>query len=341
MNNPDPTGDDRTRIRLGGAAAWLACLASFLVLGCGPKRPDRIAVIPQTEGNMIWEAAHVGAEEAAHRYGAFIYWNAPTREDDVEAQIALVDRIVAQGYQGLVLAPDQALALMTPVRRAISRSIPTVVIGSPLAMPPGGNLFYILNDDEAGGRLAAQRVGEMLRGTGTVALLGIDPDLTGIMTRTRVFEQVLAQDYPGIRIVEKRMGSFNFPHEQQAAQDTINSHPDLDAIIALMATTVDGTLSALDSVPNGHRIGVIGFDVASPPLFDRNPGLNCIIQEDTRAMGEQAVALIVAKLGGRSVATQTKIEPRMITRENVDSPAVHHMWSQDWTLGHSPWSPIQ
>ena len=341
MDDPDPTGDDRARIKPGGAAAWLACLASLLVLGCGPKRPDRIAVIPQTEGNMIWEAAHVGAEEAAHRYGAFIYWNAPTREDDVEAQIALVDRVVAQGYQGLVLAPDQALALMTPVRRAVSRGIPTVVIGSALAMPPEGNLFYILNDDEAGGRVAAKRVGELLHGTGTVALLGIDPDLTGIMIRTRAFEQTLAQDYPGIRIVEKRMGSFNFPHEQQAAQDAINSHPDLDAIVALMATTVDGTLSALNSVSNGHRIVVIGFDVASPPLFNRNPGLNCVIQEDTRSMGEKAVALILAKLRGGSVARETKIEPLVITSENLDSSAVRHMWSQDWTLGHSPWSPIQ
>ena len=34
------------------------------------------------------------------------------REDDVEAQIELVDRVVSSGYQGLVLAPDQALSLL-------------------------------------------------------------------------------------------------------------------------------------------------------------------------------------------------------------------------------------
>ena len=321
------------------ASAWLTGVVCLSAAGCGPQPPDRIAVIPQTEGAMIWEAAHVGAEESAHQHGAFVYWNAPTREDDVEGQIAIVDRVVDSGYSGLVLAPDQALALITPVRHAVARGIPTVVIGSPLGMPPGGGLFYILNDNEQGGRLAAQHVGELLHGSGTIAVLGIDPDLTGNMIRARAFEQVLSRDYPGIRILEKRMGSFNIPHEQQVAQDTIASHPGLDVIVAMMATTIEGTLSALNSVPGGDRIKVIGFDTANWPPFDRNPSLDVLFQEDTRAMGQKAVDLILDKRAGRSVPVQTTIEPRMTTRENLNSAEVQRMLSQDWTLGHSPWSP--
>lgn len=319
-------------------------LAALVTLGglsgCQGRGPARIAVIPQTEGTMIWETEHVGAEEAAYRHGAAIYWNAPTREDDVEAQISTVDRVVDQRYDGLVLAPDQALALMTPVRHAVARGIPTVVIGSPLAMPPGGDLFYILNDNEQGGRLAAQRVGELLHGSGSVAVLGIDPDLTGIMIRTRAFEETLSQDYPGIRILDKRMGSFNIPHEQQVAQDTINTHPDLDVIVAMMASTVEGTLSALHFVRGGEKIKVIGFDIENWPPFDRN-SLDCLIQEDTRAMGKQAVELILARRDGRSVAMQTTLPPRVLTRENMGLAEVQNMLSQDWTLGRIQWSPIQ
>jgi ribose transport system substrate-binding protein len=320
--------------------ALATCIALGGLCGCSGRATQMIAVIPQTEGTMIWEAAHVGAEDAAHRHGASIYWNAPTREDDIEAQIAIVDRVVNERYDGLVLAPDQALALMTPVRRAVARGIPTVVIGSPIAMPSGGDLFYILNDNEQGGRLAAQRVGELLHGTGTVAVLGIDPDVTGIMIRARVFEEVLSKSYPGIRILDKRMGSFNIPHEQQVAQDTINSHPDLDVIVAMMAPSVEGTLSALQSVAGGGKIKVIGFDIANWPPFDHS-NLDCLIQEDTRAMGEQAVDLILARRDGRSAAAQSTVPPRVITRDNMNSPAVQRMLSQDWTLGRGPWSPIQ
>ena len=85
---------------------------------------------------MLWDAAHAGAEIAASRTGSTIYWNAPMREDDVAAQVRLVDQVVSSNrYEGLVIAPTQALSLISPVRRALSRNIPTVIIDSPLSAP--------------------------------------------------------------------------------------------------------------------------------------------------------------------------------------------------------------
>jgi len=288
-------------LRLG--LAGLVFAVAVFAASCNSHPQPRIAVIPQTEGTIFWEAAHTGTEEAADPAGIFIYWNAPTREDDVEAQIALVDHVVDGNYQGLVLAPDQALSLITPVRRALAHGIPTVIIGSPLPIPAGGNLSYILNDDEEGGRLAAERVAALLGGHGSVALLGINPDVTGIMIRARSFEHCLARNYPGIRIVEKRTGSFMFPHEQQVAEDTLRANPNLNVIVALMSTTVDGTLSALDGRRVKSSVKVIGFDSAdsaSTPPFDRTPSLDCVIQENTRAMGQQAITRIFRQKPRRS-----------------------------------------
>lgn len=329
--------------------AGLACAVAVWVASCNSHSQVRIAFIPQTEGVAFWESAHTGAEQAATPAGISIYWNAPTREDDVEAQITLVNRAVDKDYQGLVLAPDQALSLMTPVRRALAHGIPTVVINSPLPIPPGGNLSYILNDDEEGGRMAAERAATLLMGHGTIALLGIDPDLLGIMTRARAFEQYLAQNDPGIQIVEKHTGSFNAPHEQQMAEETLRANPNLDLIVALMATTVDGALSALDTAHASHTVRVIGFDDAAILPFDAvdlkpfgdDGRLDCIIQGDTRSMGQQAIELIHAKLLGHSVPATVLIPPKLITRDNMNSAEVRLMLSQDWTLGRWRWSSIQ
>lgn len=289
----------------------------------------------------MWEAAHVGAEVAARRSGASIYWNAPTREDDVEGQIALVERVIDRRYQGLVLAPDQALSLISPVHRAVAQGIPTVIIASPLPVPGGSNLSYIVNDDGEGGELAAQRIATLLHGRGTVAILGMNADVTGIMIRERAFERSLAQNYPGIHIVEKRMGLFNVPHEQQVAEETLKAHPDVDAILALMSTTVDGTLSALDSTPVRRSVRVVGFDLAGWPPFDRSPSLDSVIQADTRTMGERAIESIDAMRAGETVPTVTKLRPTMITRDNVNAAPVRLMLSQDWTLGRWGWSSVQ
>jgi ribose transport system substrate-binding protein len=270
-----------------------------------------------------------------------IYWNAPTREDDVEAQIALVERVVSGDYQGLVLAPDQALSLITPVRRAMAQGIPTVIIGSPLPIPAGGNLFYILNDDAAGGRLAAQRVAQLLNGHGTVAILGINPDVAGIMLRARSFEQSLAQNDPGIRIVERRIGTFNVPHEQQVAEETLRTNPDLDVIVALTGTTADGTSSALDTARPKHAIRVIGFDLGGYPLFGQQGNLDSVVQEDTRSIGQQAIELIHARHLGQSVPGLVYVQPKLITRQNIETAEVRLMLDPDWKLGHWAWSPIQ
>jgi ribose transport system substrate-binding protein len=332
-------GRSQRTLRL--ASAGVALAIALCVASCGSHTKVTIAVIPQTEGNMIWEAAHVGVATGADRTGASIYWNAPTREDDVETQIALVERVTGGHYQGLVLAPDQALSLISPVRSALARGIPTVIIGTPLPIPAGGNLSYILNDDQLGGQLAARRVAGLLHGHGSVAVLGINPDVTGTTIRAHSFEEYLTQNFPSIRIVGRRMGSFNFPHEQQVAEDTLRAHPDLDVIVALMSTSVDGTTAALSTSQALHSIKVIGFDLGGYPSFERNPSLDCVIQEDTRSMGEKAIELIQAHRHGQSAPSLIRLPPAVIDRHNINTPQVQTMLSQDWTLGHTHWSSIR
>jgi len=223
------------------------------------------------------------------------------------------------------------------VRRALAHGIPTVIIGSPLPIPAGGNLSYIVNDDAEGGRMAARRVAEVLNGHGTVALLGINPDVTGIMIRSRAFEEFLARNDPDIRIVERRIGTFNVAHEQQVAEDTLRANPNLDVVVALMWPTIDGTLSALGTAPEGRRVKVVGFDPFGLPPFQQKANLDSIIREDTRSMGRQAVELIHARLQGQSAPALVYLKPTLITRDNIDSPEVRFMLSsRDWH-----WSPAQ
>src|SRR5271169_3571542 len=136
-----PGKNERSRNLHSRAMGWLAVVVLSCV-GCHSVTPFTIAVIPRTSGTGLWEPEHGGAEAAAVHANAHIYWNAPTREDDVEGQIAIVNQVISKGYQGLVLAPDQALALIAPVRRAVARDVPTVIVGSPLPLPAGGKLSY-------------------------------------------------------------------------------------------------------------------------------------------------------------------------------------------------------
>src|SRR5689334_22397863 len=104
----------------------LGLVACVMSLSCRSSDSQTIAIIPRTAGNELSESLHKGAEIAGRETGFHIYWNAPSREDDIERQIELIERVINDRPAGLVLVPDHYLALVDPVRHAISKQIPTV-----------------------------------------------------------------------------------------------------------------------------------------------------------------------------------------------------------------------
>lgn len=305
----------------------LLSLCLSLSAGCRFGDPV-IAVIPRTTGTALWEPEHEGAAQAAAEAGLQIYWNAPTREDDVQRQIALVERIIDQKYAGLILSPDQSLALMTPVRRALAHGIPTVILGSPLPMKPGGKLIYVLSDDEQAGQMAADRVGQVLHGSGTVAVLGIDPDIAGVLDRERSFETTLASKYPGVRISAKRMGSFNVPYEQQIAEEVLAEQPNLGAILAVTSDATRGAYSALTEMHLAGKVKLIGCDQdLLAPLTTGE--MDSIIAEDTYEMGLRAVDLLARARRGEPVPALSKVSPKLITKDNLSSPEIRRILGLD------------
>jgi ribose transport system substrate-binding protein len=325
------TGNPR-HLRLILLLAGLVLLLN--AAGCHRSSTQSIAVIPQTSGTILWEPENVGAQLAAAEVGERIYWNAATREDDVDGQIALVEKVVAKRYRGLVLAPDHSLALIAPVRRALERGLPIVIVGSPMPIPANSNLCYVLNDEEEGGRLAAERVAALTHGKGEVALLGIDPDVAGLMLRANSFETFLTRNYPGIRIVVRRQGTLNFAHEQEEAEEVLRQNPGLNVIVALTSAATRGALSTIESSHQGAAVKVIGFEPDSV-IFD-NASLDSLIVQNTRAMGDRAVRLIHARLEGQLLPARVVFKPLLVSRENVGSKMIQDMVDARWQPGATP-----
>lgn len=298
-------------------------VASLLLMcccGCRLRTPT-IAVVPRTTGMALWEPEHAGAQFTASRLGLKVYWNAPTREDDVQGQIALVQRIIERGYAGLVLSPDQNLALMTVVRRALSHNIPTVIVGSGLPLEPGGKLSYVLNDDHEMGRMAAERMGEILQGKGTVAIVGINPVVAGIPERVEAFDLTLTSRFPALRVIERRTGSFNVPYEQQITEEVLNTHPDLDAILAVSADATRGAYSALVELHRTKTVKLIGCDQdLLLPLVTGE--IDSVFAENTFEMGRKAVEFVADTREGKAVPPLTRLPPLLVTKDNLQSPDI-------------------
>ena len=308
----------------------LACLIGETI-ACRRSAPV-IALIPRTTGVSFWESERAGAESVAARLHFKLYWNAPTREDDIEGQIALVERVRRGGYAGLVLAPDQALALMTPVQQVLSEGIPTVIVSSPLPLPPGNHLFYVVNDNQEAGRMAAKRIAAMLHGNGSVAILSIDPDISGIMTRLAAFESYLAHYYPDIHTVGKRMGAYNGAEAQQVTAELLQAHPKLDALFSFTAVSTRGAYFALKSMGRLPDVKLMGCEQEGDLLDLVAQGeIDSLLLEDTYQMGRKAVELIAAHQQGKRVPTRISLRPLLVTRENINSPEIVRALDRGWS----------
>jgi ribose transport system substrate-binding protein len=321
------------------ARRWLAAGAGItfsvvlLVSLCGCKRePVAIAVIPRACGTSLWEPEHAGAAAAARARGMSVYWNAPTRTNDVQKQIALLEKVVALHYRGIVLAPDETLALRTPIKHALATRVPIVVVGTELGIDPDTNLSYVLNDEVAGGRLAARRLGLILGGHGTVAILGIDPKLRSMSLRDRSFEDTLAAEFPHISVVARRPGQANAAQEQETTEELFQSGITFDALVALSADATRGGYYALTEFNKAGTIHLIGFDQdLLPPI--RNGGLDSVVAQDTYEIGRLAINQIDGKLRGTMVPEKVIVQPRLLTRENIDSAEMRPLLTAHWWEG--------
>jgi ribose transport system substrate-binding protein len=316
-------------LRLRTALTLFVSVSFLLLLTNCSRLSNTVAIIPQACGTVLWEPEHAGAAHVAKHIGISLYWNAPTREDDVAGQINLLEKVAARGYRGIIITPDQTLPLRSPIRHIVSSGFPMVVVGTDLGIPATSNLSYVLNDDALGGQIAARRLAKILNGRGSIAVLGINPQLTGINIRERSFESTLEKEFPDIHVVVRRLGYYSVPQEQQGAEDILNRGEAIDAIVALSHVATRGAFYALVEFDKTHSIKLVGFDQdLMPPI--RTGDIDSVVMERTYDMGRAAMQLMDAQLHKKAVAGVSVIPPILMTRENIDSPEIVRQLTANW-----------
>ncbi len=290
-----------------------------------------VAVIPETTAQELWENEHAGIAAALPGNTWRIYWNGPTREDDIARQIALVEHAYAAGASGLILAPDHQLALTTEVRRITEHGIPTVILGTGLQLEAQAKLGFVLNDDGAAGALAADEIASFVHGKGDVALLGTNPDISSSEARGAAFARALAAHFPNLHLVAQPRGSYSLGQSEQDAEQVLAAHPGLKAIAAIGINETRAASIAIRSAGRSRQVMLVGFDQDLDLLYALRQGtIQAIIAQDTFDMGEKAMRLIEDAHRGTSIAVTYRVAPVLITRETINSESVQRVLTMDW-----------
>ncbi|GMV98685.1 MAG: D-ribose ABC transporter substrate-binding protein [Phycisphaerae bacterium] len=320
---------------------WMVCMG--LAAGCDDRagsattRPAgsakllKIAVIPKATNHEYWKAVHAGALKAAAELdGVQIIWKGPPREDDRNDQIGVVENFIDAGAAGIVLAPLDDTALLRPVRHAMQAGIPVVIIDSGLKAAPGADyVSYVATDNEAGGRRAARRMGEVLGGKGNVLVLRYQQGSASTTQREEGFLDELTGKFPDIRIVSSDQHAGVTTEEAfDKAQNLLEKHPDLDGVFGPCEPVIAGVLRALHEAGRAGRVKVIGFDRSEKLVAAMKAGqVHGLVLQDPINIGYLGVKTLAAHLRGERVPERIDTGSRVATLENMNEPAIAELLS--------------
>lgn len=314
--------------RLRSRVLPIAFLPFILLLSACSTNRKEIALLTPTPGDVIWEAVHTGAVFGAAACGLKVHYDAPPRADDLRTQLELFKKFSDSHYATIVVVPIQERAMRDPISRAAAGGEPIVVVGTDLGIR-NPNVAYVLNDEEVGGRLAAEKIGEVLHAKGNIAVMGVDLSATSILAREHAFEQELSTLFPGIRVLQRTRGSTNLFQEQQSAENLLSESDTLDAIVALSSFATRGAFYALDARHLKHRVHLIGFDQdLIVPIRDGE--IDAIVAQRASDIGKLVLQLACDHLEGKAWGGPHIIAPFLITPNNVNSAEVLAQMNSAW-----------
>lgn len=294
--------------------------------GCRRETKKVIGVIPQGRSHLFWQSIHAGAVAAARETGVEILWNAPTSETDYSGQLQVMEAMINRRVDAIAVSPIDTKIMVGVVERAAREGIPVIIYDT--GIDTEAFVCRVGTDNYAGGQLAAERMGEVLKGQGKVLMVKCMPGSGSTLLREQGFEDTLAAKFPGIKIADARFGMSDFAKSLAVAENMLTAHPDADGLFASNETGSVGAAQALKG--RRSKVRMVGFDWSPTLLEDLKTGvIDSLVVQHPFQMGYQAVMAAVSKLRGETPPRLQNLPARLITPRNLFDPDVQQQLNPD------------
>ncbi|UCH88579.1 MAG: substrate-binding domain-containing protein [Thermoplasmata archaeon] len=317
----------------------LLCLAVVLT-NCGDSRdrgeaPDSekklaIAVIPKGTTHEFWKSIHAGALKASREIGEVeIFWKGPLKEDDREEQLQIVETFIARRVDAIVLAPLDDRSLVRSVREAKDQGRPTIVIDS--GLQGDEHISFIATDNYKGGVLAAERIGSLLDGSGTLIMIRYQEGRASTTNREKGFLDTITSQYPDIEILSSNQyAGATTETAYRASENLLNRFTEVDAIFTPNESSTFGCLRALQDRGLSGNIIFVGFDVSEKLVeaLEKREILGLVLQNPFN-MGYFGVRTAVEFLQGVKVEKRIDTGVTIATPENMNNPEIRQLLFPD------------
>jgi simple sugar transport system substrate-binding protein len=272
----------------GAAVGGLALGTPALLAACGGDDDDEAA--PQTQtgqaaqktdmtfysvthgesGNVFWAIYRNGIRDGAKAYGVEVK-DLPLEQFAVAGYVDLLNQAIAAKPDGIFASILDQNAVDGPLREAIDSGIPVIAVNVPDTRELSERipyLFYVGGDEEAGGRLTAQR--QLQEGAIKHAACIIhEPGHTGLEARCRGYDAELKA--AGAQ-VDKLPSSKDATQATEQIKSYLQENADVDAIFGVGPQPATFALQALDELGKKGEVRVSAYDMTEELLTEIDGG---------------------------------------------------------------------
>ena len=278
-------------------------------------------MIAKSQGNPFFEAARVGANDAAKELGTKhgiqikIDWRTPN-EENAQKQAEMVEQLILAGTDGIIISCSDANKLTDAINKAVRQGIPVVTFSGDA---PASKRFVALGiDDFKCGEQTFEELAKLLNDKGTVAAIDGNPNAANLQQRAAGF-RTAAKKHSGIKLLDIYYHKETPGDAVAKIEQVQQANPEINGW-GLLGGWPLFTDNALRWSPG--TVKCVAVDALPPELaYVRSGHVQLLLSQDVYGYGHRAVEHLVNKVHFKKesarVLDSTPLTP--VTRDNVEA----------------------
>jgi ribose transport system substrate-binding protein len=259
-----------------------------------------IPVISKGFQHQFWQAVKQGAEQAAEEFNVDITFEGPATEAEVDKQIEMLQAALAKNPQAICLAALDTQAAIPLLEEAQAKGIP--VVGFDSGVDSDIPVATASTDNLAAAALAADKMAELIGGSGQVAVLVHDQTSRTGIDRRDGFLNRMAEAHPDIEIVNVDYGAGDHLKSTDIAKAVIQANPELKGYFGANEGSIIGVLNAVTELGKDGEIVVIGYDAGKQQKDAVRSGVEAgAITQNPVGIGYECVKAAAMAANGETV----------------------------------------
>lgn len=267
--------------------------------------------------NPFYKNVRDGAEQAAKDLGLKLEIAAPTKPDNIEEQIRLVEDWIVKKPDGMVFVPVDYKAMAPSAQKIKDAKIPLVVYNNIIPQLAADTPFLGLDDVEMG-HMASAELFKSLGGKGKVIHIDGVPGAITAQDRKLGLEKAL-KEYPNIELLASQPGNYRRLPAVQVFENLMQRFPQIDGVFASNDDMAVGVAEA--AVGAGRNsIKVTGCDCIPDAVAAIKAGrMLGSIDTAPYSQGYLATRAMAEVLKGNKVPMKIMLPLTFVNSANVDT----------------------